>query len=633
MTRPSTRALWAAALAASAALAACSGGGSLAPSASAGKSAGATGTGSATLTFKRMIPSAASAKNRAAMEFSANANSLVVDSTQPGTQPYHAVFDISGAVVNSVNCGPTDSSGLYQTCSMPVLLPLGNDSVTVSTNSARDGSGSTLGSATIAVTILNSQANQINVTLDGVAASMRLAVSDPSPATGTSANLALTVQLYDAAGSVFIAPQNYTQPVTVTDGDTSTHTMLYTQQSQNSSQRYYGTPVPTATTAPAKTVSVPDRYTQPFVTFDGTAIAPFQISATFGSLSASVTVSPATSAARPAGTQPHTYFLATPQPRVYDPVFDTSGNLWVTASGGSIAAINTSTHAVSATYTLPSGYGTRTLRSPAIGPDGAIWMTSASVSNGVPAAPWYVTRFDPVTHAFTDYPTADEVLHLVSTPSGLWGAERNISKLWQLPFSGTTPAASANEYAVAGPPVSDTAPALASLPTRVFPSSDGNLWVVEMSYIPVNGAWVAKYSTSGTKISETHVLPSAPASILDAGPIDGSGNIWFTNLSTYNEFDRYDTASGNVTTYVVPRLYGQNAVNEFTAYDAVDSAGNFWFVNLLDGRLGRIDSGTGRVDLLTGPGGNYYGIAISGSTLVMAGYQGSNVFLFTTNTQ
>ncbi|HEX3467026.1 MAG TPA: hypothetical protein VHT05_02880 [Candidatus Elarobacter sp.] len=630
MTRHTTRTSLAAALLTLATLVACSGGGSVTPGAQ--KAAGATGIGHATLTFKRMIPTAASSKNRAAQEFSINANSLVVDSVQNGTQPYHVVFDISGAQINNLNCG-TDSSGLYTICSTQVQLQLGTDAVTVSTNSARDGSGSTLGSATITTTVLNNQDNPISVTLDGVAASMRLAVSDPNPATGSAANLPLTVQLYDASGAVFIAPQTYVNAVTLTDGDASGHTKLYTQQSQNSTQRYFGTPVPTATTAPATTVSVPDRYTQPFLSYDGTAIGAFQITATYGSLSASVTVTPATSAARTAGTAYHTYTQASGQARLYDPVYDASGNLWVTVSGGSIASVNTTTYAVGTTYTLPAGVGKRTLRAPVRGPDGAIWATSATVSNGAATAPYYVTRFDPSTHAFTDYATNDQVLHLVSTPSGLWGAERTISKLWQLAFTGTTPAASANEYPVSGPSVSDTSPVLAPLPTRVFPSSDGNLWVIETSYASVNGTWIAKYSTSGTKISENLVLASAPDDILDAAAIDANGRIWLANVSTFNEFVRYDTSSQTATTFVVPRLYGQDAWSELTQYDAVDGSGNFWFVNSLDGRLGRIDASSGRVDLLTGAGGNYYGVAVSGSTLVMAGYNGSTVFLFTTNTQ
>ena len=56
-----------------------------------------------------------------------------------------------------------------------------------------------------------------------------LFVSDPSPATGSVVNLPLTVQLYDATGTVLIAPQNYTQPVVITDPDTGTSTALYTQ--------------------------------------------------------------------------------------------------------------------------------------------------------------------------------------------------------------------------------------------------------------------------------------------------------------------------------------------------------------------------------------------------------------------
>src|SRR5581483_9987323 len=113
------------------------------------------------------------------------------------------------------------------------------------------------------VTILNAQDNPLAVTLDGVAASMRLFAADPSPNIGTPETIALTTQLYDATGTVFIAPQNYTQPVVVTDQDPSASTELVTTISQNSTQRATGTPPATPAPAPpAKTVSIPDRYTQ-----------------------------------------------------------------------------------------------------------------------------------------------------------------------------------------------------------------------------------------------------------------------------------------------------------------------------------------------------------------------------------
>ncbi|MEA2785775.1 MAG: hypothetical protein QOF71_1879, partial [Candidatus Eremiobacteraeota bacterium] len=68
-------------------------------------------------------------------------------------------------------------------------------------------------------------------------------------------------------------------------------------------------------------------------------------------------------------------------------------------------------------------------------------------------------------------------------------------------------------------------------------------------------------------------------------------------------------------------------------YVTLDSADNLWFVNSLDNRLGRIDHTTGRVDLIGGtPGGNFNGITISGTTLVMVGFTSSSPFVFTMNT-
>ncbi|MDQ6943844.1 MAG: hypothetical protein M3169_15190, partial [Candidatus Eremiobacteraeota bacterium] len=192
----------------------------------------------------------------------------------------------------------------------------------------------------------------------------------------------------------------------------------------------------------------------------------------------------------------------------------------------------------------------------------------------------------------------------------------------------TTP----NEYSVAAPPVSDPSPVLASLPTRVFPSADGNLWVVKTSFATVNGAWLAKYSTTGSLISEGRVNPAKPTAILDAQAIDSTGGIWFVDVTSANELERYDTASATVKTFAVPRLYGSDARSSLTTYVTLDAGDNLWFVNSLDNRLGRIDHATGRVDLLGGtPGGNFNGITISGTTLVMVGYTSSSPFVFTIN--
>jgi hypothetical protein len=641
MPRHLTRVL---AVTALAALAACSGGGGTLPGTHSAATApgGASATapaalGSATLSFKRLAPAsatAASSSQRSTRELSASANSLVIDATQTGAQPYHAVYDISGAVIgNGVTC-KTDASGIYVNCSMQVRLPVGNDTLTVATNTARDGSGTTLGSATIPVTIVDAQDNPISITLDGAVAAMKLFAADPAPPTGTTENIALIVQLYDAAGTVLIAPQNYTQPVVLTDNDTSGNSSLYTQATQNSTQRYNGTAPANSSPSPtAKTVSVPDRYTVAYVSYNGTATPAFTVSATFGALSASATITPAAQAARTAGSGAATHNLANTV-RSYDPVYDTTGQLWLTQTGGKIASVDAS-YTVTGTYVVGGTVGARSLRAPVVGPDGAIYMDSATVSNGVATAPYYVTRFDPVAHTFTDIATPnDEVLHLTVANGGLVGAERNAGKVWTLPFNGTTPG-TPTEFAVSLSPVSDTTPALLPLPTRVFPSGDGYLWVVETSYAAVDGSWLAKYSPSGQKISEAQIDTQRAGRMLDAQAYDAAnGSIWFVDLANLNEFVRDDVASGTLTTYAVPRLYGYNSYNEFTEYEQLDSHGNLFFISYLDGRVGRIDRTSGRAELLNVSGaGSIYGMALapSGTSLVVAGY-GSGPYLLTLNT-
>lgn len=620
MNRLVTRVL---ALTTLAALAACSGGGSSAVPHTGAHAASATGR--ATLTIKRLVPQASlSAAKRRAQEFSTGANALVVDATQSGTSVLHQVFDVSGAVIdNGLNC-TYDNSGEYQLCSGQIRLPAGAVTLTLATNDARDGSGKTLGTATVPLTINAATDNPISVTLDGVAASLRLAVSDPAPPTGSTATLAVTAQIYDADGFVFIAPQNYATPVTISDGDASASTQLFTRAVQNSTQRYNGTPVPTATSAPGKTVTIPDRYTQAYLTYDGTLSTPFTLTATLGSLSASATVTPSSPATRTAGSSPNTYAWPANSARGYDPVFDASGNLWVTRSGGSISSIDPSTHQPTATYTLPPT-SVRTLRAAVLGPDGGIYMVSGTVSNGAATAPWYVTRFDTVAHTFTDFATSDEVFSLVAGPGGMWGVERTLGKLWHLPVaSGSAPGTPA-ELALALPSQKDATPALASLPSWIGPSSDGNLWVVEMSLSGLNGTWIAKVSPTGTKMSEALVLPNSPASILAGIASDGSDNIWLANIGNGNEFVKLAAGTGTATTYVVPRLYGNDTWSLLTHYAAVDGGGNLWFVSYQDNRIGRVDGTTGRVDFITGPAGNVtYGVAIgSNGTIAIPEYSTS----------
>ena len=85
-------------------------------------------------------------------------------------------------------------------------------------------------------------------------------------------------------------------------------------------------------------------------------------------------------------------------------------------------------------------------------------------------------------------------------------------------------------------------------------------------------------------------------------------------------------------------MYGTNARSLITTYSTVDASDNFWFINSLDGRIGRIDHATGRVDMLNGPNNNYNSMTISGTTFVLDGFTNAagatpgTTFIFTMNT-
>ncbi len=85
-------------------------------------------------------------------------------------------------------------------------------------------------------------------------------------------------------------------------------------------------------------------------------------------------------------------------------------------------------------------------------------------------------------------------------------------------------------------------------------------------------------------------------------------------------------------------MYGYERALAITTYSTVDASDNLWFITSLDGRIGRIDHATGRVDLLNGPDNNYNSMTISGATFVLDGFTNAagatpgTTFIFTMNT-
>lgn len=99
------------------------------------------------------------------------------------------------------------------TCSASVAAPLGMQTLSIG---LYDGASLLLSSGSATVTIVANTVNAVNLTFDGVVASIGLSLSTASLPVGAAASTMLTVVPKDADGYTIVQPGNYTQPIVVT---------------------------------------------------------------------------------------------------------------------------------------------------------------------------------------------------------------------------------------------------------------------------------------------------------------------------------------------------------------------------------------------------------------------------------
>jgi len=122
----------------------------------------------------------------------------------------------------SVNCTTV--------CSGTVNAPVGSDLFTVKLYDATNGGGNLLSTGSLTQTIVAGQANSVNVTFNGVIAS--LGISLPTVTPGTAGSVTVSVNAFDADENAIIGSGSYVDasgnPVTVTlaDSDTSGNSSL-----------------------------------------------------------------------------------------------------------------------------------------------------------------------------------------------------------------------------------------------------------------------------------------------------------------------------------------------------------------------------------------------------------------------
>ncbi len=147
----------------------------------------------------------------------------------PGTQSM-SITDSRGptTIVNLTPGSPNCVAQPALVCTASDAVLPGTVTFTVSTYDQTNANGNLLSTASLTVVIQPDQANNILITLQGVATSISLVLAYPTPPEGTPTSIPLAVNARDADGYIIVSPGNYQNPIVLTDSDTSGFTSLST---------------------------------------------------------------------------------------------------------------------------------------------------------------------------------------------------------------------------------------------------------------------------------------------------------------------------------------------------------------------------------------------------------------------
>lgn len=109
---------------------------------------------------------------------------------------------------------------------MNVPATAGSRTLVLTLYSGTNATGSVLSTGTVTATIVAGVANKVNLTLEGVAASINISLATTAPPVGTAVSIPLVVNVLDAGGATIVGGDPYTNPITLTDSDTSGVTKL-----------------------------------------------------------------------------------------------------------------------------------------------------------------------------------------------------------------------------------------------------------------------------------------------------------------------------------------------------------------------------------------------------------------------
>jgi virginiamycin B lyase len=238
------------------------------------------------------------------------------------------------------------------------------------------------------------------------------------------------------------------------------------------------------------------------------------------------------------------------------------------------------------TYPVPTA--SSGLRDLTKGSDGAIWFTEPAADK--------IGRFDPSTHAFTEFPLSTPFAGpygIAPGPDGaLWFTESGANNIGRITTSGQVteyPIPTANSYSVA-----------------IAAGPDKALWFAELE-----GNTIGRITTSG-QVTE-YPIPTAGAEL--SGIAAGPGGLWFTEygtgkvgvISTKGKIKEFDTPSSGSGPWQIVR----------------GPDGDMWFTEYNANKIGVVTSG-GTIHEFPAAGGPS-GIAASKTTLYYEEYTGNKI--------
>jgi hypothetical protein len=133
---------------------------------------------------------------------------------------------VFGTLATSKGC-KAKSHGTVCTFTM-AAKPGKNEVFRIKTYAAAKARGKLLASATIAQTIVAGKTNALKFTLEGIVASIAVALENAQPVTGSPASIPVYVAAMDASGATIVGAGKYVPAITLTDSDTTGATLLST---------------------------------------------------------------------------------------------------------------------------------------------------------------------------------------------------------------------------------------------------------------------------------------------------------------------------------------------------------------------------------------------------------------------